>query len=740
MLTRVLRFLTSYGLLGAGAALLLAVVEWVDVNIQLTPVFQSFSERIQFSTYFSFNLAVGGLIAILVGASASIGSFVTSGMTSLIARRKEAAPLYRHAAWLGACLLAGAVLNQQPEIHAYVKGLIRELEKFDLLRELLLNHERSTSYMLAAGLVAFCAAAWRATARSRSWRRPLRIAWGTLLVGLMGVAYWVDSRVEVQLYEHSLHHSMLLLNYGLSMCLVASLLSDGARVLDRCKSTLGIRLAGCTAVSVLIASLGFALFHFGKSQNLKAQVFFRTTQAKQYVELLQWALDFDRDGHSPFLGGGDEDDRRPDINPARPEVPGDGIDNNCIGGDLTQADIDAWLSERSELNRTAARGGQRLNVIYIFIDALRADHLGTYGYARNTSPHIDRLAARSSVFENAFTPAPNTFEAMPKFMQSSHWDGHFPTWTEVLARSGYNNLLFPRRLSTQMRYVKGMKVLRHRGRGLEATIDAVIETLGSAAPDQPHCAFVYATDPHRPYQRREQFNFGPSLIDAYDGEIAYTDAQLGRLFDWLEEAGRLASTLIVIMADHGESLGERNVYKHSSQLYNEQTRIPMIIYLPSAEPRRIADYVSSVDLGSTILSAVGIEPPKEYAGVSLLPLIRGEPFSHPPIFAEQTYSEDSPFVQPEQNIHPDSKKYMVITQDGFKLIYNRNSYTFELFDLKRDPDELRNLYDHDQERAASMRQALGRFIDVVTASRPLDADESQYRFGRGRDEDEDEEM
>ena len=115
--------------------------------------------------------------------------------------------------------------------------------------------------------------------------------------------------------------------------------------------------------------------------------------------------------------------------------------------------------------------------------------------------------------------------------------------------------------------------------------------------------------------------------------------------------------------------------------------------------------------------------------MSLVPLMRGEAFTHPPVYGEQTTQEVSPFVRPDQQVDPEFKKYMIISQDGFKLIYNRDYYNFELFDLKNDPSEVRNLYDHMTEKAAEMKRRLGRFIDVVTVSRPWDADEGQYVFG-----------
>ena len=726
----------SYALLGIAAVLLLSLIELVDVNIQLTPVFESFTERLVLLAYLSMNLAVGAVIGLIVGLSANSASILKRGLCSLLMRGRKPNMTLLAAAWLFLCGLSALVLNQQAHVRGYSRGIIRELEKLTILRHPLLNHERAASYLLVAGLIASCSLVWMIARRSNSLKPPLKALWLLCLIGLIAAGYSIDSRIEVQLYEHSLHHSMFLLSLTVSMALAGSLYLSAPRMVSLFAGMPGRRPLLLIAAAIIGASLVFTLLNFGDNQNLKTQVFFRTTQTKQYFKLARWALDFDRDGYSSVLGGGDSDDSRADINPGRPETPADGFDNNGIGGELTAQDIAEWKRERSSLHIIDS-SAKRVNVIYIFIDALRADHLGTYGYARNTSPNIDRLAARSTVFENAFTPAPNTFEALPKFMQSSHWDGHYPTWTEVLGRNGYRNLLFPRRVATEKRHIKGMKIVHHPGgKGLNATIDAAIDLLGRTPPERPFCAYLYATDPHRPYVRHDDFNFGPSTTtDAYDGEIAYTDSQFGRLFDWLDQSGRLNNTMIVFMADHGESLGERGVYKHSSQLYNEQEHIPMIIYEPGVAPRRVADYVSSIDLGTTILSAVGIEPPKEYAGVSLGPLMRGEAFVHPPVYAEQTYNQDSPFVRLDQNVFPESKKYMVVTQDGYKLIFNRNSYTFELFDLNHDKQELRNLFNRLPQKAEELKRLLGRFIDIVSVSRPWDADERQYVFGKAVDED-----
>jgi arylsulfatase A-like enzyme len=144
--------------------------------------------------------------------------------------------------------------------------------------------------------------------------------------------------------------------------------------------------------------------------------------------------------------------------------------------------------------------------------------------------------------------------------------------------------------------------------------------------------------------------------------------------------------------------------------------------------------VTTIDLGSTILDLAGMPRPDKYTGVSLAPLMRGENLVHPPIFAEQTLREkEFPNLRPDQYPQAELKKYMIVTSEGYKLIYNREYQTFELFNLTNDPGELNNLYDYLPSVASNLKQELGRFIDIVTALRPDNADERKYRFGDERD-------
>ncbi|MGA9769416.1 MAG: sulfatase [Blastocatellia bacterium] len=729
--------LTRYAGTGFAAALILTLIELVDLNISLTPVFDSSGERLIFAFYFSLNLIVGAIIGLMIGAIARVASFLMRALERALSRGGEVKPVHKLTAGLLISAVVAVAVNLQPQAHSYVTGLIIEAQKLPYLYGRLLKYDTLLSLLIVAGLFISCWLVWRA-ARSAGQMTPvIRTGWLLFLIAVVAVAYYIDSRVEVQLYEYTLHRSMFLLSMAAALGLVASVYSSSPRA----RSILASKRFGILSLATVILLAGAAVFtfyHFGKNQNLKSQLLSRTTQAKQHFKLIQWVMDYDRDGYSPYLGGDDADDARADINPEQTEIIGDGIDNNQIGGDLSTEAMSRWRDSRSALHTPSKPAAERLNIIYIFLDACRADHMSAYGYERNTTPNFDKLAARSALFENAFSPSSNTFESAARFMKSSYWDASVETWTEVLARNNYQITLFPeKRLPMLRRYVKGMQVAQgSAGKEIKETIDVAMETLSKAPADRPFCAYIYAVEPHRPYAPHEEFNFGSSVTDLYDGEIAYTDFHFGRLFDWLEQNGRMKDTVIVVMADHAESLGERGVYRHSSELFNDQTHIPMIFYVPGQAARRIKDYVSSIDLGTTILNTVGVACPEQYAGVSLLALMRGEQFNHPPIFGEQTLREkEFPNLRSDQYPQPINKKYMIITQDGIKLMYNRNTSTFQLFDIKSDPNEQHNLYDKMPQMASSLRDQLGQFIDIVTVSRPASADEAKYLFGEEDDSD-----
>ena len=313
-----------------------------------------------------------------------------------------------------------------------------------------------------------------------------------------------------------------------------------------------------------------------------------------------------------------------------------------------------WLGWRNGWLVGRAIAG-RPSVLLVSIDTLRADHVGSYGYRAAATPVIDALAARGLRFEQAETVTPLTLPA-----HTSLLSGTFPafhgvrdngsfyvgdevtTLAEVMKAHGYRTGGFV-----------GAYVLDHRwgiaqgfdhyyddfdlsrfemAAGIDAAqrpgsevVDHALAWLAGAG-DQPFFAWVHLYDPHSPYVPPEPYRsrFPATLEGAYDGEIAATDAQVGRLIDFLTSSRRLANTVIVVVGDHGESLGEHGEQQHGFFVYDASVRIPLIVAGPRVPTRAVPDQVRIVDVMPTILELAGVEAPSAVQGVSLMPLGRGE--------------------------------------------------------------------------------------------------------------------
>ena len=295
------------------------------------------------------------------------------------------------------------------------------------------------------------------------------------------------------------------------------------------------------------------------------------------------------------------------------------------------------------------------NLLVVSLDTLRADHLGCYGYAGAGTPRLDALARSGLRFETATTVVPLTLPA-----HSSLLTGTFPAWHGVRDNGGFYLGDEQETLAEVLRgrgfrtggFV-GAFVLDRRwgiGQGFDryfddfdldafanaASMDAIqrpgAEVVAAALDwlradrDRPFFAWVHLYDPHTPYDAPEPFRsrFPSSLVGAYDAEIASTDAQVGRLVDALAADGRLAETLVVVVGDHGEMLGERGEQTHGFFIYEPATRIPLIITGPGLPARVVRDQVRIVDVMPTALDLLGVKVPAAVQGASLGPLARGE--------------------------------------------------------------------------------------------------------------------
>ena len=300
----------------------------------------------------------------------------------------------------------------------------------------------------------------------------------------------------------------------------------------------------------------------------------------------------------------------------------------------------------------SVRGAERpsYDVILITLDTLRPDHLGCYGYTAIQTPHIDQLAATGARFSQAFTPVPITLPSHTSLMTGAFplatgvhdfTGNRVPPGTTTLARilrdHGYTTAAFLGApvLDSRFGLNQGFETYFDHfeiGRMEEVHLDAmkrpgnqvVDEALKwlSHRPSQPMFLWVHLYDAHSPYRPPEPYA-GRYPGRPYDGEIAFADSQIGRLTAGLAQQGRMEKSLVVLVSDHGESLGEHGEKNHGFFVYNATLHVACVVKVPGAAPRVVTDEVSLVDVMPTVLQALGIPVPSSVQGRSLLSLVEG---------------------------------------------------------------------------------------------------------------------
>ncbi len=396
----------------------------------------------------------------------------------------------------------------------------------------------------------------------------------------------------------------------------------------------------------------------------------------------------------------------------------------------------------------------RLNVMLLLIDTLRADRLGAYGYERDTSPTIDRLAAESTFFERAISPADKTRTAM-----ASLWTGLYPsrhglfsrehilsdrihTAAEWAREAGFRTAAFAPNPSLDRKFGHAQGWDLYVDRALRADrCDDVPEVCFETArriqrmaldwidedPGRPFLLWVHYRDVHGPYvppppydamfrsetprpmsekevRRRNEYLTLPDdgndlnhYLDRYDGGIRYTDDRIGEFLEALDERGLLENTLIVLVADHGEEFLEHGDWNHGHSLYEEMVHVPLIVRWPGAPPRVEKQVVSTLAFFPTILRAMGIDP-QPTDGVDLVPLVRdGEPLRLPEyVFSERKHGK-------MRSVRHGDWKHIVNDEEGWSSLY----------DLAGDPGEHRDRSAEESARSAALAGALERFGDDV---------------------------
>jgi len=455
-----------------------------------------------------------------------------------------------------------------------------------------------------------------------------------------------------------------------------------------------------------------------------------------------------------------------------------GVDPDQLTLDIAKNVVACWANPM--LVREKADAAKAPNVIVLTIDTLRADHLGCYGYERDTSPNIDALVARGALFEDVVSAAPWTLpsygtlftgrfpaahragvrprldvmwgthangdpleaSSLPSARQTKKLAPKLVTLAEALRDQGYrtaslfnNPFLHPTRGIDQgfERYAWYQHTAND---GVDEALRWIEEQHGV-----PFFLFLHLMDPHIPYAPPSPFDekfsgkkldeltdypwtlgelrarpkpeaYKEILIDMYDGEIAYTDAQIGRFVDELEARGLMENTILILHSDHGEEFWEHGGFEHGHSLHRELLHVPLAIVYPPRIPagKRVPARVRTIDVFPTLLDLLGLEP--EIAELekgrltgdgatlnarSLLPWVDGERSDD-----LDTFSEAMLYGPPDAAWWEQKARY----EGDLKLITGGQQPTDLLFDLDQDPGETKNILMERWEEARALRRRM----------------------------------
>jgi arylsulfatase A-like enzyme len=428
------------------------------------------------------------------------------------------------------------------------------------------------------------------------------------------------------------------------------------------------------------------------------------------VALLRRATDVDRDGFSSLYAGGDcaPFDRR--INPQARDVPGNGRDEDCDGADATETSVARGPVFSPALDPALVK---KYNVVWIIVDALRPDSMNLYTGKRKNTPALNELARSALQFDQAYAPSTTTHLSIPCMLAGKSADR--ATWEygrdEKRVHLSKSTVMMATRLQSRG-YRTGAVISPHihsltsalNGFDKVMTTSHYRHSTSHSAPvstalgieflqrepsllsgKQPFFLFVYYEDPHKPYDKHgPRFpDYGRSDKERYDGEIAYVDAYIGALLDYLGvHKGAWDDTLVIVTSDHGEEFEEHGGTSHGRNCYEETAHVPLVVRIPGVAAKTVSRRVSLVDIVPTILELVGAPTdPGQFDGQSLLFAERDEGAERPSFCAitNQGGSAGNPFF------------HRGIRLGERSLIHDVLNDTFELYDVTADRAETKNI-------------------------------------------------
>ncbi len=386
---------------------------------------------------------------------------------------------------------------------------------------------------------------------------------------------------------------------------------------------------------------------------------------------------------------------------------------------------------------TAPKTLRPLNVVVITIDTLRPDHLHCYGYDKIETPTLDRIAQHGALFENGVTQTPLTPPSHASIFTGLNPPTHkvrdtggfilspsIPTLASILQERGWDTSAFISSavLKKRFGFDHGFAVyddqmprpgntqefLEDAERRAGDTVDHAVAWLNGRG-EKPFFMWVHLYDPHTPYDPpapfREQYKDRP-----YDGEIAYADRELGRLMETLGRKSPPEKTVIAVLSDHGESLGEHGEFSHGVFLYDSTLRIAYLLSGPGVPSGlRVKQQARTIDLLPTIMDLLGGAAPAAVEGVSLVPFFSGKDAATAVSYGETLFPKINMGWAELRAIRTNQWKYIRAPKP-------------ELYDLSRDPKETDNVL---AEHASEVRKMEAQLAAVSHSTGPEKVETAQ---------------
>lgn len=423
-------------------------------------------------------------------------------------------------------------------------------------------------------------------------------------------------------------------------------------------------------------------------------------------------------------------------------------------------------------NPQVAFAQQDFNIVLITIDTLRADHLSCYGYERETSPNIDKVAEEGIIFKNTIAPSSWTVPSMASLFTSTYPINHgmvndiesrrekkevisdnLTTLAEALQKEGYSTFGVSSNynLTTEFGFARGFDYFKYKGwidaDGVNSIVSKWEDTINKS---EKYFLWVHYNDPHIPYVARspwleryasqfltyalgfsgkiaKSFQFDPvfsnikehsnehnALIALYDSEINYVDSFVGKL---INKFGLDKDTLLIITSDHGEEFLEHGKLGHGKNLYQETTRVPLIVKVPqNPKKKTVEKYVNLIDIMPSILHAINVDSPSEQ--------ILGKSFLETQgvfLWLKKVVSRNDPSDYNLLELDRTKIIKSVLTPQ-WKYIYNYEDNSEQLYNIILDPLELNNLVDKEVKQRNRLKEQLFQWVSTAKKYPPKKQD------------------